>query len=174
MEAKSSEGLSAAQRRHAAQGAKGIAGRALPPTGSAKLRSALKRVGGKGQASAADAAVKPRHRAERASQAALGMMGKPPSAFDEAGLKDWLGKMSPEDLRKLGKLVWLARQKKEANGFDKVERQMSAQGVKFEIHGGDVTINLGHQGSRYPARRNSSRADWGRQLGRVKDFINGH
>jgi hypothetical protein len=160
-------------RRHVEQDAKGVA-----EAGAAALRSALKRVGGKAKASA-DAADRAGQRARRSQQAALGAIGRPPASFDEAALDTWLGQLTPEQLRKLGKLVWQARQRQEtaAPGLDRVQKRMEAQGVSFEIHGHNVTVNLGHERGRAPAysgRRSSSHSDWGRQLGRIKDFINGH
>jgi hypothetical protein len=162
-------------RRHVEQDAKGVA-----DAGRANLRSALKRVGGKPKPeNAARNASKTGQWAQRSAQAALGMIGRPPGSFDEAQITEWLGQMTPEQLRKLGRLVWLARQEKEAKspGLDKVERQMERQGIRLEVHGHNVTVNLGQDRGRppaYPSRRPNYRADWGRQLGRIRDFINGH
>ena len=165
-------------RRHVEQDAKGVAA-----SGAAALRSALKRVGGKAKAEGAgDPAAKAQKRARRAEQAALGLMGKPPGAFDEAALTQWLAQMSPEQLQKLGRMVWAARQQKERSpGLGRVEKQMERQGIRFDVHGGNVTVNIGPErgydrgrNSAYSGRRSSYRSDWGRQLGRIKDFINGH
>jgi hypothetical protein len=184
MEAKSSEPLTESQRRLADRGAKGVAGRALPrgqgEPSRAHLRLALKKVGGKAQARAADPAAKPRKRGERSAQAALGAMGRPPSSFSDAELNKWLDDLSPDQLKKMGKLVWQAKQRKEGRGpgLDKAEQLLRDRGMRFEIHAQNVTINLpGEQrrGGYYSGKRNYSYSDWGRRLGNgLKGFINGH
>jgi len=184
MEAKASKPLTEPQRRLADQDAKGVAGRALPrgdaEPSRAHLRLALKKVGGKAQDKNPDPAARTRKRGERSAQAALGMMGKPPSGFSEVELGQWLDGMAPDQLKKMAKLVWQARQRKDGRGegLDKAEKFMQDRGVRFEIHAENVTINLpGEQrgGGPYSKRRNYSRSDWGRSLGNsLKGFINGH
>jgi hypothetical protein len=169
-------------------GAKGVADRWLgdpvqAAQDGAKMRSAVKRFSGKPaeQASepAPDSPARSRKRSTRAEQAATGMMGPPPSTFDEKVVKDWLAKMSAEDLAKLARLTAIAKQgKKEEHGaWRKVDRGMAQNGLHVEVHGGTVNINNSPQGSRgFQADSQVPRKSQdllGRHLSRLRDFING-
>ena len=109
-------------------------------------------------------------------------MGPPPTTFDEGAIKDWLGKMSMQDLQKLSRLTDIAKQGKE-NGraaWNKVDNGLKQQAVHVEVHGGNVTVNTGSPNTPYTPRgpspqRNfrSQGTDWSRRLARIKDFING-
>jgi len=137
---------------------KGVAARKFKAT----ERSPLKRVGAK-QAAA------------RAEQAALGVVGRPPSAFDEAELQKWIGGLQPEQWQKLNKLVWAARSEKQPSNF---EKSLDRRGVNFEIHGGSVTINLEtSQGGSWQKKdwnKEFEKSDWGRSMARLRDFVKGH
>jgi hypothetical protein len=160
---------------------KGVAGRRLGAedgSGRAALRSALKKVGGKPKA-AADAKPGPARRTGRAAQAALGMIGQPPAGCDEAALADWLRGLPPEQRDKLGRLLAHARpaDRPPPAGLARVERQMAEQGISFNVNAQTVIVNIGGDSRKSDGPRRDRawkpRSDWGRQLGRVKDFING-
>ena len=178
-----------ARRDHVERGTKGVAGRVVggspdAAAGRATLRSALKRVGAKPKPAAGREAGDPAKRtaraARRAAQAALGMVGQPPSSLDEAALRQWLARMAPEQLRKLEFLLRAARQERPrpAPGLDRVEREMGKHGISFDVRAGSVTVNIGAGpqqggGRRYSSPRRPAGGDWGRPLARIRDFING-
>jgi hypothetical protein len=160
---------------------KGAAGRRLGVDGGpgrAALRSALKKVGGKPKAATA-AKPDPARRAGRATQAALGMIGRPPAGCDEDALADWLRALPPEQRDKLGRLLANARpaDRPPPSALARVERQMAEQGISFNVNAQTVIVNIGGESRRGDGPRRDRawkpRADWGRQLGKVKDFING-
>jgi len=176
-------------------GAKGVADRWLgdpeqAAQDGAKMRSAVKRFSGKPAETAApggqtqDSPAQARKRSTRAEQAATGMMGPPPTTFDEKAVTDWLSKMSSEDLAKLARLTAIAKQgrKEEHGAWRKVDRGMAQNGLHVQINGGTVTINNG-PGNNGPGTPSSSRANsqeqrkpldlLGRNFSRLKDFING-
>jgi hypothetical protein len=194
------------------QGAKGLAARhagmAAPATGNAAIRSAVRRVSGKtdqppvkAQTDGSDPGKAARR--SRAAQAALGMLGSPPQHFDETALGDWVRRLSPDERRRLSRLLWAARQDDPTPAkppFAKVERQLAQQGVHLDISAQTVNVTMNNAATdrtprdsdfrsmsgaeRSAPARTSNRAaprsryrmpaDWGRQWGRIKDFINGH
>jgi hypothetical protein len=179
--------ISARQRKLVQDGAKGVAERWVGDPEEAardgvKFRSSVKRYSGK-EAAASEPAANPQTRARkrsiRAEQAATGMMGPPPTTFDEGAIKDWLGRMSVEDLQKLSRLAEMARQGKEGGkaAWSKVDDGLKQQAVHVEVKGGTVTVNNSVSPSRGPWQGprggNRQGADWGRRLARIKDFING-
>jgi hypothetical protein len=175
--------ISARQRKLVQDGAKGVAERWVsdPEDGAksrAAFRSSVKRYSGK-EAPPPESEPSPqqrtRKRSVRAEQAATGMMGPPPTTFDEKAIKDWLGKMSHEDLQKLSRLAALAKQGKETgrSAWNKVDRGIKQQEVHVQVNGGTVTVNTAAPSSFSPQRKNTQSADWGRRLARIKDFING-
>jgi len=177
---------SARQRKLVEEGAKGVAGRWLGDPQQAaqdgvKMRSAVKRFAGKpAEQPAAEPSpqVRARKRSTRAEQAAAGMMGPPPSTFDEKTITSWLDKMSAEDLAKLAKLTAIAKAGKEGRAaWNKVDRGIAQRGagMHVEVHGGTVTINNGQPGHGFtPSGARQKNSDhWGRHLARIKDFING-
>lgn len=178
--------ISTRQKELIQGGAKGVAGRWVGDTNEAaregaRFRSAVKRYSGK-ETDRPEPETNPRKRAAkrsiRAEQAATGMMGPPPTTFDEGAIRDWLGKMSAEDLQKLSRLAEIARQGKERGrpAWNKVDQGLKQQAVNVQVHGGTVTINnsvtspprAGGQG--YRGASGQAGGDWGRRL---KDFING-
>ena len=180
--------ISARKRKLVQDGAKGVAERWVGDPEKAardgvKFRSSVKRYSGR-EAEQPEPAANPQTRARkrsiRAEQAATGMMGPPPTTFDEGAIKDWLGKMSVQDLQKLSRLTETARQGKE-NGkaaWNKVDRGLKQQAVHVEVHGGNVTVNntaspSAQPYSRTPRGQSGRGDDWGRRLARIKDFING-
>jgi hypothetical protein len=183
--------ISARQRKLVQDGAKGVAERWVSEPAEAaknrtKFRSAVKRYSGKEAAQPEPDEPTPqartRKRSIRAEQAATGMMGPPPTTFDERTIKEWLGKMSMQDLQKLSRLTYFAKQGKEEGraAWNKVDQGLRQQAVHVEVHGGTVTVNTGspHAASPPYARSpqsNRSRPwpDWHRRLARIKDFING-
>lgn len=184
--------ISARQRKLVQDGAKGVAERWVgDPEASARagaaFRSSVKRYSGREADQPAPEATpqqRARKRSIRAEQAATGMMGPPPTTFDESAIKDWLGKMSVQDLQKLSRLAEIARQGKEKNreAWTKVDHGLKQQAVHVEVHGGTVTVNNNNASSMPPPRGPGQsgqksaygpRADWGRRLARIKDFING-
>jgi len=167
-------------------GAKGVAGRWLGDPKQAaqegvKMRSAVKRFSGKPVDQPApdpSPQIRARKRSTRAEQAAAGMMGPPPTTFDEKAITSWLGKMSAEDLAKLAKLTAIAKAGKEGRAaWNKVDRGIAQRGagLHVEVHGGTVTINNGQagQGFKQTGFRQKNSDHWGRHLARIKDFING-
>jgi len=171
----------ARQRTLVEEGAKGVADRWLGDPGQAaqdgaRMRSAVKRFSGKPEQSGAqpDLAAKTRTKATRAGQAAAGMMGPPPATFDEGAIKDWLGRMSAEDLAKLARLTAIAKGAKGQAGrpaWNKVDQGIAQRGLHVEVHGGTVNIDnsRGSMGSAQPKRGQGL----GRHFSRLKDFING-
>ncbi|HMA48554.1 MAG TPA: hypothetical protein VKP60_02310 [Magnetospirillaceae bacterium] len=179
--------ISARQRKLVQDGAKGVAERWVGNPEEAardgvKFRSSVKRYSGK-EAEQPKAEATPQARARkrsiRAEQAATGMMGPPPTTFDEGAIKDWLGKMSVEDLQKLSRLAEIARQGKEGGkaAWNKVDNGLKQQAVHVEVNGGNVTVNNTvsppPRGQWQGQRGHGQGADWGRRLARIKDFING-
>jgi hypothetical protein len=185
--------------KHLRRGTKGLTGRVLdqPPIGRATVRSALQRVGRKVHRDGPSPEAKPTNRPAQAArksgpaaQAALGMMGRGPADFDDDSLRSWLKAMSADELKKLSKLIWTARQEDpaaprsaERPPFEKVARQLESQGMNFSINANTVVINVGESAAkRAPYQPSLKRKDyhgdwgrdWGRSWGRVKDFINGH
>ena len=173
-------------------GAKGVADRwlgdpAQAAEDGAKMRSAVKRFSGKPVEAEAraerapDAPARSRKRSTRAEQAATGMMGPPPTTFDEKAVTDWLSRMSSEELGKLARLTAIAKQgrKEEHGAWRKVDRGMAQNGVHVQVHGGNVTINTGNSGPGKPPQQASSQEPrkplelLGRNFSRLKDFING-
>lgn len=185
--------ISARQRKLVQDGAKGVAERWVgnPEDGArekAKFRSSVKRYGGKEKKSERaepEPEAAPRHRARkrsiRAEQAATGMMATPPNTFDEATIKEWLGKMSQEDLQKLSRLMEVAKQG-EGRGrkvWDKVDSTLDQQGSRIDVRAGNVTINTApktapvERSYRTGEKKDYNKEDWGRRLAKIKDFING-
>ena len=184
---------SARQRKLVEEGAKGVAGRWIGDIGEAakegvRMRSAVKRFSGRPEerpaaepAAGAGPQARARKRSTRAEQAAAGMMSPPPGTFDETAIRNWLDKMTAEDLAKLAKLAYIAKSGKEEGrgAWNKVDKGLAQRGMHVEVHGGTVTINAGqgpqgYQGSQgsYPrSQRNSENS--GRYLSRLRDFING-
>lgn len=179
--------ISARQRKLVQDGAKGVAERWVGDPEAAgkdgvKFRSSVKRYSGK----EAEQERKPtpqqraRKKSIRAEQAATGMMGPPPTTFEEGAIKDWLAKMPIEDLQKLSRLTAIAKQGKEGGrgAWNKVDQGLKQQAVHVEVHGGTVTVNTAPSNAPYTPRgstpqRNYQGADWARRLARLKDFING-
>jgi hypothetical protein len=139
----------------------------------------------KAQLSAADPVKAQRRRGQRSAQAALGMMDRPPAAQDDAALKEWLDQLPQPQKEKLARLVGQARagsspERPSQPGLARVERQLAGQGINFDINANTVIVNIGGNGREdrsregWRGRPSQSRNDWGRQWGRVKDFINGH
>lgn len=178
---------SARQRKLVEDGAKGVAGRWLGDSEQAaqdgvRMRSAVKRFSGKSAEQPRpepSPQVRARKRSTRAEQAAAGMMGPPPTTFDEKAIASWLAKMSAEDLAKLAKLTAIAKAGKEEgrSTWSKVDRGIGQRGgsLHVEVNGGTVTINNGQPGQGYSpsAARQRNHDHWGRHLARIKDFING-
>jgi len=179
---------SARQRKLVEDGAKGVADRWLgdpvqAAQDGAKMRSAVKRFSGKPEEAEAqtglapDAPARARKRSTRAEQAATGMMGPPPTTFDEKMVTDWLSKMSSEDLAKLARLTAIAKQgrKEEHGAWRKVDRGMAQNGVHVQVHGGTVTINTGNSSSPQVGNQEPRKPLelLGRNFSRLKDFING-
>jgi hypothetical protein len=195
------------------QGAKGLAARhagvTAPATGDASLRSAVRRVSGKADPLPGKARTDCSDPGKagwrtRAAQAALGILGSPPERFDETALGDWVRRLSPDERRRLSRLLWAARQDEPTTAkppFAKVERQLAQQGVHLDISAQTVNVTMNNAATDRPPRGNEFRtpfgseqrgappqtstraaprsryrmpADWGRQWGRIKDFINGH
>ena len=184
--------MSARQRKLVEAGAKGVADRSLAdPTDAARagvrFRSAVKRFGGKppdDPARPVDPQRQARKRSTRAEQAAAGMMGPSPGRFDEKSVADWIGKMSDEDRRKLGRLMEAAQTGKDgrSKAWERAETELGRQGVHLDVRAGNVTINTGARQSSdrpenkppyQPGNRRSNNSDWGRHLAKLKDFING-
>lgn len=173
---------SARQRKLVEDGAKGVAGRWLGDPEQAaqdgkKMRSAVKRFAGKPldqPEPAANPQAKVRRRSTRAEQAAAGMMGPPPTTFDEKAIKDWLDKMSAEDLAKLAKLIAIAKAGKQEgrSAWNKVDRGIAQRGLHVEVHGGTVNIDNSGRSTGYSAAGKRS-DNLGRHFARLKDFING-
>jgi hypothetical protein len=178
---------SARQRKLVEDGAKGVAGRWLGDPEEAaregkRMRSAVKRFAGKPpeppeQAEpAANPQATARKRSTRAEQAAAGMMGPPPTTFDEAAIKDWLDQMSAADLAKLARLTAIAKAGKQEgrSTWNKVDRGIAQRGLHVEVHGGTVNIDNSGRGAERQPQMMGRRPDvLGRQLARIKDFING-
>lgn len=180
---------SARQRKLVEEGAKGVADRWVgDPERAAqdgvRMRSAVKRFAGKPEASdaqagqEADPKTRARKRSTRAEQAAAGMMGPPPTTFDEKAVKDWLAGMSAGDLAKLARLTAIAKAGKEEGraAWGKVDRGIAQRGMHVEVHGGTVHIDNSQNGSRRQGQADTpqQRQDGlGRHLARLKDFING-
>ncbi len=183
--------ISARQRKLVQDGAKGVAERWVGNSEDGakdrvKFRSAVKRYSGREAEPPArepSPQTRARTRSIRAEQAATGMMGPPPTTFDEGAIKDWLGRMSMQDLQKLSRLTDIAKQGKQGGrpAWNKVDQGLKQQSVHVEIHGGNVTVNNGPASSLPPRgptsfspQQNSGTGnDWGRRLARLKDFING-
>jgi hypothetical protein len=182
--------ISARQRKLVQDGAKGVAERWVgnPEDGAkerVKFRSSVKRYSGKEAetpTSEPNPQARVRTRSIRAEQAATGMMGPPPTTFDEGAIKDWLGKMSMQDLQKLSRLTDIAKQGKRGGrpAWNKVDHGLKQQSLHVEIHGGNVTVNNGSAssaprgpGSPSPEQSSGQGNDWARRLARIKDFING-
>jgi len=187
---------SARQRKLVEEGAKGVAGRwAGDPEAAAqdgaRMRSAVRRFSGKTEARPApepSPQARARKRSTRAEQAAAGMMGPPPTTFDEKAITDWLAKMSADHLAKLARLTAIAKAGKEEGraAWNKVDQGITQRGLHVEVHGGTVTITNNQSGqapynsgkpyppkSYTPGDRSKSAQNWGRHLSRIKDFING-
>jgi hypothetical protein len=191
---------SARQRKLVEEGAKGVAGRWLGDSERAaqdgiRMRSAVKRFSGKNADQPppeANPQTRARKRSTRAEQAAAGMMGPPPTTFDEKAITDWLDKMSAETLAKLAKLTAIAKAGKEQGraAWNKVDHGIAQRGaaMHIEVHGGTVNITNGQSSQGYnrsgagnPSGQGYNRsgagqknqANWGRHLARIKDFING-
>jgi hypothetical protein len=179
---------SARQRKLVEDGAKGVAGRWVGDSAQAagdgvRMRSAVKRFAGKPAEPAAPTAapqVRARKRSTRAEQAAAGMMGPPPTTFDEKAIQAWLSKMAPDDLAKLARLTAIAKAGKQEGraAWQKVDQGVAQRGMHVEVHGGTVNITNNQPAQapyrsqdRYQARHQSN--NWGRHLARLKDFING-
>jgi hypothetical protein len=171
------------QRKLVEEGAKGVAGRWLGDPEQAaeegkKMRSAVRRFSGKPDdkpAPEVSAQAQARRRSTRAEQAAAGMMGPPPTTFDESAIKSWLDKMPAEDLAKLARLTAIAKAGKEEGRetWNKVDRGITQRGVQVEMNGGTVNIT-NNQPSQAPYKGKSRTPEnWGRHLARIKDFING-
>lgn len=180
--------ISTRQKKLVQDGAKGVAERWVgdPEEAArqgAKFRSSVKRYSGKeSKQPDFEAAPRqnPRKRSIRAEQAATGMMATPPNTFDEKAIKEWLGKMSQEDLLKLSRLMELAKQGdgRGQKAWDKVDRTLNEQGARIDVRAGQVTINTAPPAAAKEPyvpgqRKDYDRADWGRRLARIKDFING-
>jgi len=180
--------MSARQRELVENGAKGVADRWLnDPAEAARQgaahRSAVKKFGGKtaaGDTKPPDPERRARQRSNRAEQAVAGMMGPGSGSFDEKSIADWLGKMSEEDRRKLGRLIGIARQGKGEDdkdagtkNWERVKDELARRGVYFEVRAGNVTINTGEQAAARAPYGKRPNSDWGRQIAKIKDFING-
>ena len=185
--------ISTRQQKLVQDGAKGVAERWVGDPEEAaragmKFRSSVKRYSGK-ETDGPEPEANPQKRASkrsiRAEQAATGMMGQPPTTFDERAIKDWLGKMSAENLQKLSRLMEIAKLGKEKGkaAWSKVDNGLKQQAVTVQVHGGTVTINnsvsspprgagQAPRGANGPNGPNGQQGggDWGR---RFRDFING-
>ena len=179
---------SARQRKLVEEGAKGVADRWVgDPERAAqdgvRMRSAVKRFAGKPEQpapaeQAADPKTRARKRSTRAEQAAAGMMGPPPTTFDEKAVKDWLAGMSSDNLAKLARLTAIAKAGKEDGraAWGKVDRGIAQRGMHVEVHGGTVHIDNSQNGSKQQGQAGTpqTRQDGlGRHLARLRDFING-
>ncbi len=187
---------SARQRKLVEDGAKGVAGRWVgdPETAAqegGRMRSAVRRFSGKPEARPApepSPQLRARKRSTRAEQAAAGMMGPPPTTFDEKAITDWLDKMSAEHLAKLARLTAIAKAGKEEGraAWNKVDQGITQRGLHVEVHGGTVNITNNQSGQApynsgkpytpkpyTPSDRSRTSQNWGRHLSRLKDFING-
>jgi hypothetical protein len=173
---------SARQRKLVEDGAKGVAGRWIGDAEQAaqegrRMRSAVKRFSGKPHEQvepAPNPQAKARKRSTRAEQAAAGMMGPPPTTFDETAIKDWLDGMSAEDLAKLARLTAIAKAGKQEgrSTWNKVDRGIAQRGLHVEVHGGTVNIDNSARGPG-PAAEGRRADNLGRHFARIKDFING-
>jgi hypothetical protein len=119
--------------------------------------------------------------ADRAAQAALGVLGDAAKHPDR--LAERIGQFTEEDLQRLAKLVLAATppQDEKPPLLSKVDQQLAERGVKLLVKAGSVTINIGSQdrsGAAVPSDRprinTSSYNSWARRFGRVRDFMLGH
>ncbi len=194
-------GIDQAVRRHCDNGGVGFLLQKIRRAAGAKPRptavgrKALKKVAGKAaQERAGTGPIGQRQRSRgtagearraAAKQAALGLLASDldtAAGFDEARLQARLRQMPAEELERLAGLRVAARSPADAGtrpALDRLGKMLGEKGFKLDVQGDNnaITISLGDSSNPPLEDRGGDGGlgylNWGRQLGRVRHFLEG-